>query len=305
MEKVSVIVPMWNDEFHIIECLRSINTKDDVIGEVIVVDNSSTDNSATLVSKSSIPKIKLIRNGVNVGAAKARHQAIKLASCPLITFLDSDDILGPKAVKDAVKDLIDRQLDISIYTMFKLDQSGNTHVYLPTLMEIISGNEAFNRTIGGWRIHPMGVFKKELYELATSKFDFHGHSDDEVITRHIFLAAKKVGGNNGAYIYRDKVRNYTAHQILGQTITNMRTLQLAIRYSNDANRIRTARNNIVRNLLAIIKRGFPPREDKLAVINIINSLLVLDVPWTIRDMPYRITIQLIRNILSFRNDRQT
>ncbi|RMB25694.1 glycosyl transferase family 2 [Sphingomonas sp. PP-F2F-G114-C0414] len=303
MTLVSVIVPMWNDASYIIECLNSIDTTDDMIGEVIVIDNASTDNSVSLVTLANIPKVKIVRNSANVGAARARHQAIALSSYPLITFLDSDDILGPNAVRDAASDLVNRQLDISIYTMLRLDSSGKTHFYIPPLTEVISGNEAFGRTIGGWAIHPMGVFKREVYDTATNDFDFHGHSDDEVITRYIFLSAAQVGGNQGVYLYRDRTREYTAQQILGQALTNMRTLRLAIQHGVAVNKLRIARNNIILNLLAIVKRGIPFAKDKPVILDIAKSVVALDIPWHILDMPYRVAIYLLRPFLSLRHGR--
>ena len=303
MTLVSVIVPMWNDSSYIIECLKSIDANDDIIGEVIVIDNASTDNSVSLVNFANIPKVKIIRNSSNVGAAKARHQAIALSSYPLITFLDSDDILGPKAVRDAADDLVNRQLDMSIYTMLRLDMDGDTHFYLPPLTEIISGNEAFGRTIGGWAIHPMGVFKREVYDKATNNFDFHGHSDDEVITRYIFLSAAKIGGNSGVYIYRDKVREHTARQILGQALTNMRTLQLAVQNGVAENKLRVARSNIILNLLAIIKRGIPSMKDNLVMLGIAKDVVALDIPWIFRDFHYRIAINLLLTFFLLRHGR--
>ena len=149
----------------------------------------------------------------------------------------------------------------------------------------------------------MGVFKREVYDTATNDFDFHGHSDDEVITRYIFLSAAKVGGNRGVYIYRDKIREYTAQQILGQALTNMRTLRLAIHHGVAVNKLRIARNNIILNLLAIVKRGIPSGKDKLVMLDIAKSAVSLDIPWIIRDMPYRVAIYLLRPFLSLRHGR--
>jgi hypothetical protein len=67
------------------------------ICEVIVVDNSSADGSADMVT-SEFPGICLIRNALNVGFATATNQGIKISKGKYILLLNSDTIVRPNAI---------------------------------------------------------------------------------------------------------------------------------------------------------------------------------------------------------------
>lgn len=89
--KVSVIIPTYN-RAHLIE--RSINsvlqqTYDDL--ELIVVDDASTDNTSSVISKITDKRLRYFRNEKNIGPSKSRNKGIELAKGELIAFHDSDD----------------------------------------------------------------------------------------------------------------------------------------------------------------------------------------------------------------------
>ena len=101
---VSVIIPMFNTEKYIRQCLISVLSQKLQNFEVIVVDDRSKDNSVAEVEK-LIPhfdgRLKLIKREVNSGCAGIpRNDAIKLARGKYIVFLDSDDMLLPTTLRD-------------------------------------------------------------------------------------------------------------------------------------------------------------------------------------------------------------
>ena len=98
---ISVIVPMYNSEKYIRQCLVSVLTQKLQDFEAIVIDDCSTDHSVDEVEK-LMPhfdgKLKLIKRESNAGgAALPRNQAIKEARGKYLVFLDSDDMLLPEA----------------------------------------------------------------------------------------------------------------------------------------------------------------------------------------------------------------
>lgn len=92
MVKVSVIVPVYNVEQHIRKCLDSLvnQTLKDI--EIIVVDDGSTDSSASIIKeyeeKYNILKYYKKENG---GLSDARNYGLQYATGKYIAFLDSDD----------------------------------------------------------------------------------------------------------------------------------------------------------------------------------------------------------------------
>lgn len=78
-KKVSVIIPVYNKEKYIEQCLKSVinQTYSDV--EIIIIDDASTDNSLELVKSIKDSRIKVIELKENVGAGTARNKGIEVA----------------------------------------------------------------------------------------------------------------------------------------------------------------------------------------------------------------------------------
>ncbi len=98
--KVSIIIPVYNVEKYIEECLESVcrQTMKDI--EIIVVNDGTQDNSMEKVSLLSYedPRIKII-NKANGGLSSARNEGLKAAKGEYILFLDSDDKLYELAIE--------------------------------------------------------------------------------------------------------------------------------------------------------------------------------------------------------------
>lgn len=102
MSKVSIIVPVYNSEKYLGDCVDSLlsQTHDDL--EIIIVDDCSKDKSYDVMRriKDNNPRrIKVIRNEVNKGAAASRNVALTEAKGEYISFIDSDDYLDLNAIK--------------------------------------------------------------------------------------------------------------------------------------------------------------------------------------------------------------
>ena len=98
---ISVIIPMYNVEKYVGECLDSILAQTFTDYEVIIVDDCSKDNSAKIV-ESYIPKfngkLQLVRSKINSGgAAIPRNTGLKIARGEYVFFMDSDDTITEDA----------------------------------------------------------------------------------------------------------------------------------------------------------------------------------------------------------------
>lgn len=96
---VSVIVPVYNVEPYIDQCLTSLRKQRYPHLEIIVVDDGSPDGSVAIAERHAAedPRLRVVRQP-NGGLGAARNTGIKHATGAYLTFVDSDDILPPKAV---------------------------------------------------------------------------------------------------------------------------------------------------------------------------------------------------------------
>ncbi len=87
---LSVIIVNWNTKDFLNNCIRSIKKNTQKISfEIIVIDNGSTDGSASAV-EANFPEVILIKNQKNLGYGRANNQGYALAKGKYILFLNSD-----------------------------------------------------------------------------------------------------------------------------------------------------------------------------------------------------------------------
>lgn len=113
LPKVSIIIPVYNTEQYIGECIESILKQTLTDFELILVDDCSTDNSLTILKSyaNNDPRITLVESSVNTGVGEARNKGIELATGEYIAFVDSDDFVKEdmfeKLYTQAIKDQAD------------------------------------------------------------------------------------------------------------------------------------------------------------------------------------------------------
>ena len=102
MEKVSIIVPMFNSEKSVSKLINSLINQTYKNIEIILIDDGSTDQT-TKICKNYIndPRIKMYFQE-HSGVAAARNQAIQIASGKYMYFCDSDDYLELNMIEQMV-----------------------------------------------------------------------------------------------------------------------------------------------------------------------------------------------------------
>lgn len=100
-KSVSVIVPVYNTEEFLKECLRSIVDQTYKNLQIIVVNDASTDQSAKIIDQfvAEDNRIECITNSERMGVGYCRNLAIEQAKGDYVYFVDSDDLLHKKAIE--------------------------------------------------------------------------------------------------------------------------------------------------------------------------------------------------------------
>ena len=115
---VSIIMPCFNEETTIRSIVRQVLAQP-CVGELIIVDDCSSDSSYKILKSIQNQKIVLSRNSKNLGKGSCIIYGIKRASMPIIGIQDSDLEYNPINYKDLIQPIIDDRADVVYGSRFK------------------------------------------------------------------------------------------------------------------------------------------------------------------------------------------
>ena len=149
--KVSVIVPVYNTENYLGECLKSIIGQTYCNIEIIAVNDGATDDSLAVLKcfAQKDARIKII-DKENGGLSSARNEGLKAANGKYVMFLDSDDFFEPNAIEQACKKMEEDKLDVCMFSHY-----------------LLRGNEKTERKVA---FHKSFYGRKEIREEVIPEF---------------------------------------------------------------------------------------------------------------------------------------
>ncbi len=120
MVKVSVIIPVYNAEKYLKQCLNSICRQTLQEIEIICVDDGSTDNSLNILQEYTNADTRIqVLTQKNQGAGAARNYGLRTARGLYLSFLDADDFFEPNMLEEAVNTI---ELYSADFVVFESDQ---------------------------------------------------------------------------------------------------------------------------------------------------------------------------------------
>lgn len=207
---VSIIVPTYNVERYVEECIESLLNQTYSNLEIIVLDDGSTDATVYLL-KQYEDKIHLIANSNNKGQGARRNEGIKLAQGKYIYFVDSDDWIEPETVEETVTQLEQTQAEIVRFNGLSFyDANAETvkegRYNFSDRMEhrkLYENEEALDANRRTYSASPcLYVFKKSLVDRYNLKFLEGVLHEDEYFTTKLFAVTRKMTYLNRNYYHR-------------------------------------------------------------------------------------------------------
>lgn len=114
--KVSIIIPVYNVEKYLEQCLDSIINQNLKNIEIICINDGSTDNSLKILKKYAKKDNRIIiLSQTNLGAGAARNRGLAVAKGEYLSFLDADDFFYENMLSEAVHKLETSQSDIAVF----------------------------------------------------------------------------------------------------------------------------------------------------------------------------------------------
>lgn len=211
MYKFSIIIPNYNKEKYINECLESIFNQDIDTDkyEVIVVDDGSNDNSIDIIKKYPVKLFHTQRKG----AGGARNLGIEKAEGKYILFLDSDDFLTNSDVLSKLDKMVDNQDIISL--AYTKDNFGEITVNVEKEDSIEEKIEK-TRLLGC----PVKCFKREL--IGDTRFTENAKYEDVFFTIECLCKCKVYDHFKESFFTYRKVENSnTTTEVSGEIMTDL------------------------------------------------------------------------------------
>jgi len=184
--KVSVIIPVYNEEKYINNCLKSLKKQYEKPDEIIVVNNNCTDKTIKIVEKykKNLP-IKIIKEKKR-GVVFARNKGFNEAKGEILARCDADSILPPYWIKKIKKDFIKIKIDgltgpIIFYDFF-LKSAFFSKIYL-ILMKILQKGETL--------LGPNMAISKKIWEKIKNEVCLNEKNIHEDIDLSIHILKNK------------------------------------------------------------------------------------------------------------------
>lgn len=212
--ELSIIIPVYNSDKYLEECLNSVLglIEDDM--EVLLINDGSTDNSKIICEKykKKSKNIKYFEN-INMGCSATRNFGLEKSKGKYITFLDSDDYyLKNLKFSKLLKIMKEEELDIIVYG-YEKKQNEKLIDYIPNKMK--NKEELYNSTLF-FNIPWNKIYKKTI--LKNVKFPLETHMGEDLAFNFIALHyAKKIKIlSKKYYCYRDNITSvsYNSNKFL-------------------------------------------------------------------------------------------
>lgn len=211
---LSVIVPVYNAEKFLKECVDSILEQSFETFELILVDDGSDDSSGEICDEyaEQDERVKVLHS-VNYGIFQARKAGIRIAEGKYVTFLDADDWIEQEAFDFAMENLLkDDEIDFLTYA-YRYNQDGRIDenfyeegIYdRNAIRNYVMNGMMFDYKTGKWRLAPSlctkFIRKSLCYEIVSNVTDYITLGEDALITYPSVCRANKIGIFNRPYYH--------------------------------------------------------------------------------------------------------
>ena len=219
MEKVSIIIPVYNVEKYLEKCLDSVVNQTFENIEILVVNDGTKDNSQNIIDEYKKKYPQKIKSFIkeNGGLSDARNYGIKNATGEYITFIDSDDYIDKEMIEKLYSKIKECNADISVCECYFKYETKQKRVEIN-----IENNDTIENLIT--KLFPTAwgkLYKREIFTDIEFKKGIW-FEDFECLMR-VYPIIKKVAVVNEPlyyYIQREQSITYTYNEKLNELISN-------------------------------------------------------------------------------------
>lgn len=178
---ITVLLPVYNCEKYIIECIDSILCQTYSNYELLIIDDCSIDTTVALIQKYNDDRIKLTIKEKNTGYTESLNWGIENAKGKYIARMDGDDICIPTRFEEQIKILEDNS-DVFVCGGWAKIIGKDRYKKAPETNDQIFRELMYKNPI----VHPTVMFRKEVFENYKYDKNFEPAEDYNLWTRLIF-----------------------------------------------------------------------------------------------------------------------
>lgn len=219
--KVSVIVPVYNTEKYLKNCIDSLLKQNFEDYEIIVINDLSPGNAEEIIKSYNDKKIVYIKNKTNKGIGYNRNLGIKKAKGEYVCFIDSDDYVKEDFISKMYNYSKENNLDLCVCDYVNVDEEGNKLKEFNLSDFCITNYEENNKILCEINLAPWNkLYKKDM--LVKNKIEFSETLKYEDLS---FVAlsiknSKKIGKIN------EQLNYYTIHNNSETTTRDKRVFDI-------------------------------------------------------------------------------
>ena len=185
--KISVIIPAYNSQDVILNCLNSVCNQTYKNLEIIVVLKDSGDKTTEIIQKLNDPRIKVIKQNDDSGAGGARNIGLKSAHGDWIGFVETDDVIDLNFYQKLISADTDENIDILCGEIFNKNKPHNH--FVPSKI-YTTFTEKYNLIKNGATFDK--IFKKSLVRKYNLKCSEKIRWEDNIFIFKAFYYAQKI-----------------------------------------------------------------------------------------------------------------
>ena len=197
---ISIIVPVYNTENYISDCLQSLIRQTEKNIEILAVDDGSTDSSLQILQQyeASYPQIKVFTQK-NKGPGEARNLALKQAQGKYIMFCDSDDMYKPTMCQEMTQIMENENVDFAYCDTEEYEAKKQKSHILQKGLQNISPNDFPEIAVGIWCF----IFRNDILKKYKINFPPCFYAEDFAFAmKYIFISNTAFALDKKLYILR-------------------------------------------------------------------------------------------------------
>lgn len=226
---VSIIIPVYNVERYLTECLESVLAQTYPALDIILVDDASTDASSKLADElvQHDERIKVIHKLKNEGLNMARSTGFLSSIGEYVSFVDSDDLLTETFVEVGVRAIKKNKADFARLGVITFKDKTN----IPEIIRDIPGNgdvvlttkkELFEKSVGQGLITVWGVMytRESVDKIDWKEINYRVYEDNIWTLRLLEGVSSGVYSSHTGYLYRfdDTITNVLSKKLTGNSL---------------------------------------------------------------------------------------